>query len=781
MDGRSPYRADLIPSGHCVDGEDSIVETFAQIDTNNSDMRKLALATAACKSCIQFEHCKNQIEGLATELWQRGVGLAVIGGDAHTTPTLERRDATKDRPAFLFNLERIPEDPTLALSMLRQGSRSGQFDVKGHTPTGIKDTAEQYLQHLEEKDPSFYQKLQEMGEEDLNKGFKYILTTLFQQKDYAVYSRGTRSGQQAKQRYNPERFDFKQDSEIVSLYFRDVIAIGELGLKKATTKAMRFEPAFYQELVESIGKDGLRLSTLDEIISGSSKTPMAALVKREARKEAFYDTDPDLSKSAAARLARSSAPAGVIAPVDTLSTKYQKLIPRHIVKAVCEQRPVSAEKSLDRIEQRIRIGQNRFGDSHPIVRQTEMASMALRYASAQEYLDALQEFYNNMTTLSDMFADSPEIWESDLRSFSELPLEKGVEAAKNFLDKLDHLRRIAGGTIPDGILHEEARKGTTSIMTLRHNYDRRLISNRVRVRAKSHNEIPPSPGLIDRITTLYPSFEQSAVTDTVYDLINNEQLVMARADAVAVASNMTESLTRILTPEPRQYLTFRSELAALTPVERLTFAHYHNLMPLLYGRTASPLLLEAFVNTDSLRQYYEQTLQARVNDLCQDKPAGTFGLMQLEADLQVFDTMLKTAVDQPLPQENNRLVIRGLRDTQIVIGGKALHLNEPDYNWNWPAETPDFADWLQTKITETYPPHQQERAMKYAEEACAQGVLELMGNTPSEYRLVFSKSFYSNNVTELERESIANAMGLDRLVYGSDLTTALAHRLGKAI
>lgn len=743
-------------------------------------MRKLALATAACKSCIQFEHCKDQIEGLATELWQRGVGLAIIGGDARSTPTLERRDVTKDRPAFLFNLARIPEDPALALSMLRQGSRSGQFDVKGHTPAGIKDTAEQYLQHLEGKDSSLHQKLQEMDKEELDKGFKYILTTMFQQKDYAVYSRGTRSGQQAKQRYNSERFDIAQDSEIVSLYFRDVIAIGELGLKKATTKAMRFEPAFYQELVESIGKDGMRLSAIDEIISGTSSMPMAALARREARKEAFYDTNPQLTKSAAERLARSSAPAGVVASVDALSTKYQKIIPRHIVKAVCEQRPTNVEKSLSRIEQRMRAGQNKFGDSHPIVRQTEMASIALRHASTQEYLDALQDFYDNMTTLSDMFGDSPDVWESDLRSFSDLPLEKGIEVAKAFLDTLAHLRRAAHGTVPDSILHEEARKGTTSIATLRQNYDRRLISGRVRARAKSHHEVPPSPGLIDRITTLYPTFEQGTTTDTVYDLINNEQLVLARADAFADASNMTESLTRILTPEPRQYLTFRSELAELTPVDRLTFAHHHNLMPLLYGRTGNALLLEAFALAETtVQEHFENHVKAQVDALGKGQPEGTFSLMQLEKDLHVFDAILNAATGQPLPSEDKRLVIKGLRDTQIVIGGKALYLRESDFSWDWTAETPDFTDWLDAKITNTYPPHQQEQALKYVQEACTNGVLELLGNNPSEYRLVFSKGFYGQAVTELQRASIANAMGIDRLVYGSDLTLALKHRLGK--
>ena len=781
MGGRSPYRADLIPSGHCVDGEESIVETFADIDTNNSDMRKLALATAACKSCVQFEHCKDQIEGLATELWQRGVGLAVIGGDSRITPTLERREATEDRPAFVFDLAKIPEDPSLALSMLRQGSRTGQFDVKGHTPAGIKDTAEQYLHQLKANNPALYKKLQEIGEEELDKGFKYILTTLFQQKDYTVYSRGKGSGQQAKRRYSPDRFDFDQDSEIVSLYFRDVIAIGELGLKKATTKAMRFEPAFYQELVESIGKDGMRLNALDEIISGSSKTPMAALAKREARKEAFYDADPQLSKSAASRLARSSAPAGVVESVDNLSKSYKGLIPRHVVKTVCEQRPVNVQESLSGIEQRIRAGQNRYGISHPVVRHIEMASIALRYTSTQEYLRALQSFYDNMIALSDRYADAPDIWDSDLRSFSNLPLEKGMEAAETFLETLSLLRKAVGGTIPESILHEEARKGTTSITTVRHNYDRRLISSRVRARAKSNHEMPPSPGLIDRITTLYPAFEQGAVTDTVYDLINSEQLIMGRADAFATASNMTESLTKILTSEPRQYLTFRSEFAALASVERLVYAHYHNLMPLLYGRTANPLLLEEFANVESVQQYYENTLQVQVNGLSKNTPEGAFGLMQLEADLQIFDTMIKTVVDQPLPQESSRLAIKGLRDTQVVIGGKALHLNEPGYSWDWPAETPDFADWLQTKIADTYPPHQQECAMKYAEEACANGVLELLGNSPNEYRLVFSNAFYGKAVTELERASIANAMGLDRLVYGGDLTLALKHRLGKNV
>ena len=832
MDGRSEYRADLIPSGQCVDGEESIVETFKLIDTGDSDLRKLALASAACQQCVQLEHCQaadNEAEGrpLTTELWRRGVGLIVTGG-ATTRIELADRPLSDTQPAFRFDLRKIPEDPKLALAALRQGSRAEQFRTNGPTPRGVKVVGASYLEHLANSDQELHSEVVELGDKELEKSFKYIVTTIFQQKDFEAFASG-KGVQTSKNRYSPERFDLETDGAIVTQFLKDALAIKMLGLSQPAAKAMQFTPEFYEKLLKQYSGATLSAAQIDDIITSKPRTPVAAIEAFKARRDTVYEQSPTIARSTADRVARRTRPAHA----DTKKRTASPAVRPGSDPITTREELITRGPSLEvGIANRVAIALQAYGDDHPIVRLEDMHNLARRFGNTMEFIAGIQSFIRNVEKLTEKYGGDPAFSESTIRGFSRSNLDSAEEAAVAYAKRVATLRaknaaraktsndeestyqqthqpsvehrstttgsqssshkRIAaietaadGDTLPISALHRAARNGTDSLSEARIEHTRRTVQNRFASRARKLNETPLSPLQIERIVTLYPRGEVDTVSETIYDLVNRGLLVKGRADSIALGGQTHEDLDKIFSPKTSEYVTFSAVFEALAPIERLAFAHHHGLVPLLYGRPANTLQLELVgCSGMDLAAYYDTTVVPHIRtaqDQCDEEASqNALSFMLLNNDLSVFDTVLSAAPEKALPRNDERLVIRGMRDTTLVVGGKALYLHEKGHAWDWTETTPDFASWLEQKIASTYPPHQQERAFEYVHDAISGGVLELLGGTPGEFRLGFSPGFYDKTTTDLERASIAHAMGIDRLLYGSDLSAALRHRLGDA-
>ena len=793
MNEKNEFRADLFPSGACVTpdalevpGDETVTTTeqlFNEIDHGHADERMLVLAKRACETCIQFTggHCAPQAEALATELWQRGVGLQFIGGKAISLENAER-PLSDEQPAFTWDLSVIPKEPEAALGILRQGLRAGQFSVRGAFGSAFSDimqSGEKYLEHLEGVDAELHEQILQLSPESREQAFKYILAPLFQQKDYTNFIRGKNAPKPEGGRYHPQYFNPETDGSIVSLYFNEVLRINELGLSKPAQKAAYFTSSFYTRLIDS-KPAGLAFKAFDKIITDAPLMPLTAIEKYEQShsKAVRQDAPSTYVKSAALSGRHGNYKEKVVA----LCQEYPNM-PQQIVRQVCAKHPGNPSDVLAGVAQRLTAEIEEYGEDGAPVKEAERALLVMRYAKAEDYLAALKKFSENVAELTDRFGKGTELTPHEIRNFSLINLNDAVGAALAFRQRLERLRSESDGSVPESALRKAAQTaGNITFEDVRKKHAYTLIRDRFALRAKREGLEKLSPEIVERITGLFPRALADAAAENTYSLLNSGSLLTATADLVGLGGKAHEDLDKIFSPKSQAYVTFPSSLRGLTPVQRLGFAIHHGLTPLLYGRDANRLQFEQTVLSHaSLATFYETDISPRITGLLEGEHGSTpMSLMELSTDIAVFDKLLKDGTAHPPPQGNERITLAGLRDATIVVGGKALYLHEKNYDWAQSYATPDFADWLTQKVVSCYPPHQQEQAHAYINDAITAGAIELIGDNPGEFRLVFSHAFYDEHVTEIDRAAVANAMGIDRILYGSDLTSAVRYRLGNS-
>ena len=780
MDGRNEFREGLFPSGQCVPPAEGIApeideqadhQLFNEIDHGQFDERALVLAKQACLSCCQQQYCEGQAEALATELWRRGVGLSLVGGTA-VDVRLHQQTTHQERPAFSFDLTEIPAEPDAALAIIRQGYRAKQFNAAGPTPKGVLEASVQIQQHLQTEQPALHARLAELSEAELTRSFKFVLTALFQQKDFAAFSRGDeRQSRSGNLRYDPSLIDAAADIPIVSKFLEDVLAIKAAQLSEPGDKAAHFEPEYYMKLIAAHKPSEMPLSDFDRLI-GTNRNPIAAILQHKAQSATTKSQRTLRSKHA------------IDAELETsLQQKYADIafVTPALIKSIGKTSK-NPEHTLENVVARVTKLQEDYPEDHPHVQTSDLVLFARNNASQQKAAEAAALFAKNMHKLSERYANDPDVTASDLRRFSASYPNSAEEEARNYKYRLAQLRASSDERVTDSILRQCARRGIESPIEVGKVYDRRVIYDRFAFRAKKDaGAMPLKSELVERIVCLYPHAEIDRAAENAYTLTNEGLLVFAQAETYTLRGQTRADLDKIFAPKTQEYLTFTDALRALGPVGRLAFAHHYGLMPLVYGREANTLQLEHLaLSGQSVDDYFAQ----KIAPLLEDYPrasaeTSTLSIMELEQDLATFDTLLGQAPHRPLVSGSERLQIYGLRDATVVVGNKALYLHEPGYAWDWVHNTPDLADWLKDTVATTYPPHQQDQALNYITAAIDGGVLELLGEHPGEYRLVFTQAFYESSTSDLERAAVANAMGIDQLLYGSDLSSVLAYRLGK--
>lgn len=781
MDERLEIRSGLIPYGNCVpDGDDETTSIlFTEIDSGRSDERSLALGKKACEGCPQLPFCEEQREELATELWNRGAGFAVIGGS-----TLEVRQSdrpiTEERPAFTFDLTKIPEDAGQALAILRQGFRAEQFKVAGPTPEGVKTVGAKVLEHLKESQPELHTQIMALGDEEVSQCVKYICTALFQQKDFARFSQGKRwvVGKNAvNMRYQPDRFNITTDGPIVIGFLEDAVRLRNLGFKKVASKAAYFEPTYFEAL--SAGhKDTISWSEFETVIDNNKLNPLRALQKHHISRERVREENPGTPEAYVRTMARVPGTTSALAEGQS-AFSTQKIDAPYLTDGLIRSVTIGAkdpEKAVAELVERVETGREKYGDDHPVIRMSEMTRLARTHRTAEGYLKALAQFEGNFNQVKEELGDRPGMSSAYLRRFSDAKsTPDALRAARNYLDYREELIQKSNGSIPVSVINKYAVRGLP-FTEVQSTYLRDKLSKRFNQRGGA--EIPPA--IIERVVSLYPQAEVDASAEAIYKLISDGNLAVRRAETYLLRGQTPEVLDKIFAPKTQEYVTFPAAFNELNALQRLAFAHYHGLMPILYGVQPNSLQFEhSALGGTPLEDYYQTHLEPLLAGIDTTPTGKVFSTSQLTVDIDTYNQYL-AKTDRPLVGDGDRLVIQGARDAAIIVGGKALYLHERGYQFDWTDAAPDFSAWLTQKVAATYPPLQQEKAWEYVSDAIQTGSLDLIGSHPGEYQLVLGSQFYGEGISNLDRAAIAHAMGIDRILYGSDLAAVLDYRLGSS-
>ena len=782
MSEYSELRKDLFPSGYCVDPDDfpagTDPEVFSAIDEGQATARQLIVAKKACETCLQFDNCSSQSEEIAVELWRRGVGLAVVGGEQFAVKTSASTSSVELPATFTFDLTKIPKEPTLALPILRQGWRAGQLLVTGAPPQGVKAVRERYLEQLKVANPTLFTQAQEtLGEEETDRTVQFIATAVFQQKDFRDFSAKKRkSDKSAKPRYDADSFDLEESAELMDLFLRETIAIRELGITRPANKATLFAADFYQKLVTRYKTDAVTWADFNNILTNNRRDPVAALERNSATVVRVREKNPGASESyvrAAAR-SRNGTPSQK-AVVEELVGRYGKTdnISTGIIKAVATSTAENAVKIIDGIVERAEAMRQIFGADHSIIRDGDFMQFARNYRTMQSCLDALTQFVQNVHALSDEYAGNPDVNYALIRRFSQGSPSAPREAAEAYLAALAELRAQGDDSLSDAQLRSAAKQGVRSYSEAQKLQQIRLMKDRFKKRISRTGERAVAGTVIKHIATLYPIDEIEGTTEAAYKMINAGYLVEARGEAPNLLGEVDEDLRKIFNPQ-REYVTFTGALGQLSTAERIAFATHHGLGPLMYGVEVShETALFMLSQPGTLAEYYDSVLGPKCQQLNTENPTDTaLAFSVIQEDLRSFKQ--HGAPTESIEREYTSL--RGIRDATLVVGGHALYLYDPGI-----ARSPEDSitdQWLKSKVASIFPPHEQAAALVRAHEALQSGTIVMAGDGPDNYRVVFSKAITHSDATDLERAVIANSLGLDRLIFNADLTQALHHRLG---
>lgn len=782
MDGRNEFREGLFPSGSCVapddrleveDNETSVYQLFNEIDHGQINATQLLLAQEACKTCVQLSYCEEQRDGLATELWKRGAGFVVVGGEQKQVSIGMAQPALETSThAFKFDLSRIPDDPKAALAVLRQGKRSGQFPTGGKPPHGAIEAGKKYLGWLEENQAETFATISnELGESEMTKGIQGLIKTLFQQKDFTDFSQGVQKGNgKYNRRYKAENIDTAADYPKITQFLHEATEIKRLGYSAPTTKATTHDPDFYKELAATYQK-GMSWTEFNRLVS-ENRDPVAALQKFQVERSFVREANPDISDSHIRTQALSRKSDSIVDTAKQLAASFEEYdyVSEGLARAICKSNPGNPQVAMQNLIYRVEKASETFGED-PVITPGDIVRYARSYRSGEKLHAALSLFKENVATLTEKYADDPEITPALIRGFSNHHLNSAVAAVENYKAAITALVEDSNGTVPLSDLRRAARCGITSFREAQYAYKERTINNRFLKRTAPHR---PDIAMLGRITRLYPYAEIDTVAENVHKLMNDGLLVHANADATILQGDMPNEMHKIFAAKANLYLTFSSDLRELSHLQRLVIAHQYGLMPLIYGSEANPLRLESLLNGKTVTEYYDDAVMPLLAS-CKKDSMRPLSLGEVVNDLHYYQQTLRTRESDA---DHKILSLRSMRDASLVVAGQVLYMSEPDYNWNWDAEQPQLYGWLEQKITSAYAPHQREAAFERARDAIQSGALELLGDSPQNFRLVFSQNFYRDDVTDLKRAAVANALGIDQLLFGSDLTALLRQRFG---
>ncbi len=783
------FRARIIPVGECVG---QFASEYADVDRGNTNAALLNLVTSACGACIQFvEYCGPQASKLAEHAWNEGVGTNFLAGQLVQVELVAPIEG--DPPTYHFDYQHIPDfpdNPTIPLDHIRNAIRGDLLSAGGRIAEGSVATARSYWQRLQVGNERLYNSIRNDLGEEADQAVEQIITVLFQQLDYASYALKERDN---PKRYNPDRFDPDLQDPRVTQFLLDVQQIKALGFSQPTNSALHFPPSYYAWLQRRFmgnNYNQLSRSQLNDQVLSNPRAPYVAIQRFQALQARNRAKNPNLSDTVAAKGVRSRATLDITGDAAVLQQAHagNRYVTRHVaLKAVTESADPArfVRDYLARIEK----GQQEYGAGQEYVKESDIIVIALNYRSEESFLAALVKFSGNVANLNWLYPNHADLPDSVITRISRGHLDDAEAVAKRYLERLQNGRDKVGTAVGPGKLRQilaQADHDLTADEILAENQALKMVNTYTK-RSKENNVLALPLPIIRRIIALYPTTERKDVAEVVWQFINNGTLSVSRLDLDELNDpSWQPELTKTIDPKKGFYLTFSEPMAALTHKERLVMAHAYNLLPLIYGLDPNSLVIEeGLLNGQLVKEFYDEVVLPKVAERITDpvrNPPNAIDQAHIHGDIAHFNNLIEVS-SQSEPISEPTIAIRGLYRALIVMGGNVYAFSDIDAPADWAGLDNTSRSWVDQKIDSRYPivlnADMNATMKRYVRNALNGGILELTGTRPENYRLTFSNQFLTFTRSPIERAALAHELGIDRLLYGSDLGQLLRDRLGE--
>lgn len=734
----------FIPYGNCITGASAVY--FAEIDQGRPTDKSVALAKAACQTCVQLTYCQEQRPAITDELWARGVHAAMIGGDMVVQDSVARDAQVPTEPLLRFDLTQVVGDAPRRLAVLRQAIRTKQLSIESRPPLNVKIIAHHCMERLKVRAPDLVQAFAAaLDTAQQEKALRYMVISLCQQADYESFSTGQRSSTKgaANPRYQPERFDFDTHIDTVQLFMQEALEIAAMGYADCGRVAIYHSPEFCRRLkdqfMQVMGK-----GTFFNFVRNYVIEPQAAMQGYLARLQ-----------------------------LERLRGGPARGENDRKVRARVLGGPKRGGRQVDPPEDftaRVAYATATYGPDHPIVDNRIIDHFARRPLT---YLDDIERFVANVTAVTERYGDDPDFTPGTVRHLARAHGVRTLRYAREYRDRLALWRTWAASAptktnVTDKFLRELALRGDVAgfdDIERAHTIKDLQLRFRARNRRRVQREQPAVPieaWMLNRVAALYPHERVSNAANNLFDFLDHGFLVSAVAELSELqSSSLVDVFATICDPRTKRYMTFASALVALTDVEMRAMAHVYDLSLLLYGGEVDENELAMHLGVSDMRTHVERVLYRQCRELvasCAAKPAARPVVLDFEQDL----IRLKGCVVASGPQI--RAVVVGGQEVQMALQAQPTLSTVPVAH----------RDWLADRVNAVYPPSEQTAAYQAIISSVQNGVLEVQ-STDTGFVLTLQGS--ANDLSEVERAAVAYVAGAGRLMYsGRDIGLQLRSR-----
>lgn len=775
----SEYRTGIFPHGNCVDSPEtnpqSAVHEFVQIDNGDIALEALEAARAACAQCVQLNHCQSQREDITLELWRRGVGATVVSGE-HSITVGAPNPHGIDRPAFHFDLTKLPEDPKQALEALRQGWRADQLVVRGKPSKGAITISSQYFEQLKSTNPDLYQQaIDVLGEDEALHGVQTLASILFQQKDFTNYSNkktkmtsvnASPDRKRTVSRYSPHHIELDKNASIIDQYVSEAISIRNLGYSKPANKAMIFDAGYYKALMEEY-RDRLSTYTIDYTVTANRRNPAAALLDVIARSAIIRAANPIATEALVTTAATRKKYTGGsveerVQAVQAAHTDVPYVTPGFIRSLMALNPNGDVEKlAADTVSRITRFEKEYKGK--PYVDHRVVYETARTHYSDESCRKALDAYSRRMEEVRQQITH-PEATVAVLRKHYSVDTDKMITNVTSYCDRLDRLMAISDGSVAPYRIREAVKHGAETWPEVCRSAA--LFDTRKLLKKHGYKQDESTRAALRTVSYKYPYAEIGTVGLALRQCMDQGYVSVANVNTELLPSDIHPDTQNLFTNKKHEYLALNGAFQHLSPEERLIFAHHYNLTPLLYGRDVHTMQMSSILDGRTVQQWHDETIAPALAELLKEPDAKTILSMEaISEDLYYFDSLFSqdsTAEPhlQSSPPPSNTYVVAG-QVLQLQVVGDVWQDSDPRYDWLW------------ARITSLYPPAQQETAFHHCVALIRSDVVNLIGNDTSGYRVILNNAFYADEVSDVQRAAAANSLGIDPLIYGNDLTNFL--------
>jgi|GEM_PF-6481353 len=771
---------DFIPYGNCVstpglESPPQAVEAFAALDAGRIEIDSLTTAKAACNQCVQKPNCLDQQVAIADELWSRGVTTTVVGGavkkGAPKNPILGLHE-----PTFRFDITHLPANPERRLNLLRQAVRAGQLSLSFHPPAHLPELIWRNANYATEQDAGFMQKyMSKITPPVQERSWRYIVGILCQQADYANTDNPPPSNLRGRKnaRYDPERFDYQGNHEVIRTYFEAVIATTDLRCRNPAQAALYHTPGFYRAVLDTYA-GRLPPSDIHEFIRKTVVDPVAAINAYLARatSQRAQGNAPDHVARRRAMPKSPPSPDKTKEEITNLQTDYPELnaTTAEFIGTYHADHEQAAEDYAARVDRLEAI----YGTSHPVV----TPGLIRRFArSPFHFEENADEYLRRLNTIQARHGDDLDFTPSMLRILArtakstEIMLDEVIAIKQRREMWRRWMARDPSLALSESLLQRlSTRKDIESPADLQRAHILYVLKQRAehrRVKNPDGNQ-RPQHWMFERLGALYPVSELNKAGEGLLALLYNNVLtpeIVEDVDRLRGVS-LPIDFRSVCDARSGRHVTFNGHLRTLSPSERVALAHVFGVSQLIYGRTFSERQIAQDRPVKDLEQYVHETILPKCEALLATSDAQT---------PLSFSDLCRDVADA-----NMRITIRTRNEPPIfVIGGKAVYdvvsTQSPSVHVS-PLDA-EVQSWLVRAISSACPPSEQKRCYHAVETAILSGAFQVAGEMGTNPHLALHASFENDQLSDLDRIVIFHLSGADSLVYGSNMKRYLENRL----